>query len=220
MMFGLLPGPRRLSRPPAEVCRDIQRDRVTLCETVLLREDLDPAFMERLARAFAFARSARRIAAELQEFCERDPRAAIAWRWWFDTTPGRRPVAALDELLVLESERRIPCCGPAASVGRAREDVRALVERVLELSAGDQAITCAPSYQNVAAGLLERVRSSRSGVGKRKTLCPNAATFASRGGAVSRSVHVDVHPVHVEGIVTLFTRASRGPELRGADVGA
>jgi hypothetical protein len=54
-----------------------------------------------------------------------------------------------------------------------------------------------------------------SGVGKRKTLCPKAATQEPRG-----PVDVDVHPIGVERIVHVVHAAeSRGAELRGADVG-
>ena len=38
-------------------------------------------------------------------------------------------------------------------------------------------ITCAPSYQTWHPASSNESRRSRNGVGKRKTLCPNAATF-------------------------------------------
>src|SRR2546428_632346 len=83
--------------------RDIQGDRVALCETVLLREDLDPASVERLGEGLRVPDDLRGVvAAEFQEFRERDPEGRHRMEMVVRHDAGENgPLQPLDELLVL-----------------------------------------------------------------------------------------------------------------------
>ena len=106
-------------------------------------------------------------------------------------------------------------------VGRAGEHVGALVERVLELSARDEAHHMCAVVPDVAAGFLERVLQVPQRRREQEDTLPERGDLRlHEPEQLRRPVDVDVHPLDVEGIVHVVHPAHpRGPELRGADVG-
>src|SRR5881628_1986107 len=147
--------------------RDIEGDRVALGETVLLREGLDAAFVECLGEGLRVPDDLRGVVpAELQEFRERDPRAAIAWRWWFDTTPGKTArCSRLMNFSSSESDSRMPCCGPGSVLWV--EPVRTSAPSCSgswNCPPAIRPITCAPSYQTRHPASWNASPNSRSGV--------------------------------------------------------
>ena len=205
--------------------RHVEGDRVALRESVFLREDLDAPFVERLGERLRIPDDLGRVLSpEFDELGQGDAegrhRMEVVVR---DDAREHGPLKALDELLVVGVAEQDPVLRPGERlVRRSREDVGPFVERVLELSAGDQAEHMGAVVPDGAAGLLEHV--AQVGQGRREqedALSERRHLRFHKLDQRRRPVDVDVHPVHVERIVDVVHAAHAGrPELRGADVRA
>src|SRR2546426_6779529 len=118
----------------------VEGDRVALREAVLLREDLDPALVQRLGQRLRVPDDLGCVvASELEELRERDTegrhRMEVMVR---DDAREYRALEPFDELLVFRVGQQDAVLRPwEGLVGRPGEDIGALVQRALKLYSRD-----------------------------------------------------------------------------------